>query len=415
MIQDHVLEQVIIDQRLGFEKRNTGTIRHIDFTAILQSQRIVVITGIRRSGKSTLLRQIAAHLDKYHYINFDDERLFGFALGDFQKLMLHFHKIGPSKTLLIDEIQNVPNWERFLRRVFDEGYKIIVTGSNAKLLSSELATHLTGRHKRIELFPFSFNEYLEYSNVGYQVLSSEITAQVLNSFDGYLQNGGFPEYAKNGDIEDLQNTYNDIIYKDLIVRFGIKNAKAFKTLAHFLYSNFTREISYNSLKSLTGISNANTIKDYIDYLEQSYLLFECYKYDFSLKQQTVYNKKIYAVDNGMRNAVSFRFSAELGQQLENLVYVELKRRYKDVYFYKTRDNYETDFIVPGAPHSLLQVSYTLKNPETEKREHRTLIQAMNELDVDESLIVTYNEEEIIDVSGKRILVIPAYKWLIQNN
>ena len=128
MIQDHVLEQVIIDQRLGFDKRNTGTVRHIDFTAILQSERIVVITGIRRSGKSTLLRQIARHLDKFHYINFDDERLFGFALDDFQKLMLHFHKIGPSKTLLIDEIQNVPNWERFLRRVFDEGYKKKVRG-----------------------------------------------------------------------------------------------------------------------------------------------------------------------------------------------------------------------------------------------------------------------------------------------
>lgn len=413
MVQDHVLEQVIIDQRLSFDKRNAGTKRHVDFSDILNSERIVVITGIRRSGKSTLLRQIAGHLDEFHYINFDDERLFGFNLDDFQKLMLLFHKIGTSKTLLIDEIQNVKHWERFLRRVFDEGYKIIVTGSNAKLLSSELATHLTGRHKRVELFPFSFQEYLDYSMVNYKVLSSTNTAQILKAFDEYLQKGGFPEYAKNLDIEDLQNTYNDIIYKDLIVRFAIKNAKAFKTLAHYLYSNFTKEISYNSLKSMTGIGNANTIKDYIDYLEQSYLLFECYKYDFSLKQQTVYNKKIYVVDNGLRNAVSFRFSTEFGQQLENLVYVELKRRHKDVYFYKTKDNYETDFIIPNAQYSLIQVSYTMQNPETAKREHRALIHAMTELGVSESLIITYNEEEIIDVSGKKIHVLPAYKWLIQ--
>jgi len=227
-----------------------------------------------------------------------------------------------------------------------------------------------------------------------------------------LIQGGFPEYIKHQDIEDLQSTYNDIIYKDLIARFGIKNQKAFKNLALYLLSNFTKEMSYNSLKALTGISNSNTIKDYIEYLQQAYLLFECYKFDYSLKKQTIYNKKVYVIDNGMRNSIAFKFSKEHGQLLENLVYIELKRRNKHIFFYKTKENHEVDYVLHENPIKLIQVSYTMFEKQTAEREKRALISAMKELNLKESMIITYNEEMIINEDNKEIKVIPVWKFLM---
>ena len=413
MFQERILPIIINDQKEAFINKNHGVPRHIDIDSLIKSERIIVITGIRRSGKSTLLRQIAEKINFYHYVNFDDERFFNFELNDFQKLMLHFSKVSEAKTIFIDEIQNVPNWERFVRRIHEENYKIFITGSNAKLLSSELSTHLTGRYKKIELYPFSFSEYLAYKKVDTNLLSTNNIAKILNALDTYLIKGGFPEYIKNNDIEYLQSTYNDIIYKDLIARFKIKNQKAFKNLSLYLFSNFTKEMSYNSLKALTGISNSNTIKDYIEYLQQAYLLFECYKFDYSLKKQNIYNKKVYIIDNGLRNSIAFKFNKEYGQLLENLIYIELKRRNKKIYFYKTKDNHEVDFIVYENPVKLIQVSYTILDKGTVNREKRSLLTTMKELNLKTSMIITYNEEFVINENDKEIKVIPVWKFLMQ--
>ena len=405
-----LLAQVIADQHETFQAYPFGVTRDVNIPDILQTPRIIVITGIRRSGKSILLKQIAAKVDSYYYINFDDERLFHFEVADFQSLMFAFQKRYAAKTILIDEVQNVQGWERFARRLYDENYKVVITGSNAKLLSSELATHLTGRYRKIELFPFSFSEYLRYKAIPAQPLTTKNTARIVKAFDDYLVWGGFPEYVYFENTEDLQNTYSDILYKDLIVRFGVKNQKAFKNLAMYLFRNFTGEISYNSLKSITGISNTNTIKDYIDYLQQAYLVFEVHKFEYSLKKLMAYAKKTYAIDNGMRNTVAFRISKEHGQLLENLVFIELKKRYQELWFYKSETGFEVDFLINDPPLHLFQVSYTLQDERTRNREIRGLVAAMEALGTGRATIITYNEETVLSEAGYSIEVIPAWKW-----
>lgn len=414
MLNEQQIQEVIDDQALRLKalKSNDTVLRSTNYTYLVQTPFISVITGVRRSGKSTLLQQLTAHFEHFYYINFDDERLFNFQLDDFQKLMLLFAKRGRAKVVFLDEIQNISNWERFVRRIYDEGYKIFITGSNSKLLSSELATHLTGRYVKTELYPFSFVEYLHYQSVDYSFSDTKTKSLILKSFDDYLQNGGFPEYLKYADKNQLQNIYEDIIYKDLIVRFGIKNAKAFKQLSHYYFTNFTKEISYNSLKSILGISNTNTIKDYTSYLEQAYLLFECYKFDYSMKQQISYAKKVYVVDNGLRNSISFRFSTDMGQLLENIVFLHLKKQYGDVWFYKTENNYEVDFCVHSNGIELYQVSYHLENDKTRQREIRSLELAMQELKTDKAFIITYNQFETIQTQHGNIEVLPYWYYAI---
>src|SRR3989339_517196 len=414
MLSEQLIEEVILDQRNYLIKKDRGIDREIDFERIISSKQIVVITGIRRSGKSTLLRQIAARFKNFNYINFDDERLFNFDLSDFQRLMHLFKKESDSNIFLLDEIQNVAGWERFIRRIHDEGNKIFITGSNAKLLSSELATHLTGRYLKIELYPFSFREFLTFSKINDKKRTSDNKAIILKAFDKYLAGGGFPDYITCNDIHYLQNIYEDIIFKDLIARFGIRNSKTFKTLAHYLFTNFTKEIRYNSLKDILQIKNVNTIKDYIDYLQQSYLIFECYKYDFSLKKQIIYNKKVYCIDNGLRKSISFSFSTNLGHYLENLIYLELRRRNAEVFFYKTAQNYEVDFLVKEKKIFIMQVCYSLDDAKTVAREKRALIEAMKELKLKTSTIISYNQYDLFKEDGFQIEIIPAWNWLLNN-
>ena len=412
MIAQHLLEEVVYEQFNTFTAKNAGVLREIDFNYLIKSHLISVITGVRRSGKSTLLKQISKFYTSFYYINFDDERLADFEIDDFRTLLLIFQKKAQSKVFFFDEIQMIDGWERFVRRLFEQEYKIFITGSNAKLLSSELATHLTGRYQKIELYPFSFKEILSFQNIDYKEPTSINQAQILNALDDYISKGGFPEYRMLDDKEYLRLIYNDIIYRDLIVRFGIKNFKAFKQLSNYLFTNFTKEISYNSLKKLFKLSSASTISEYVGYLQQAYLLFECYKYDYSLKKQIVYNKKIYSIDTGLRNAIALNFSKNLGQNIENIVYLELKRRQKEVYFYKTKDNYEVDFIIHENPVLLIQVSYTMLDKQTANREKRALISAMNELSIKTAFIITYNEETTIVEGNKEIKVIPLWKFLM---
>jgi hypothetical protein len=324
--------------------------------------------------------------------------------------MLVFKKQYVANTIFIDEIQNITGWERFVRRIFDENFKIFITGSNAKLLSSELATHLTGRYYKVEIFPFSFTELLNFKKIDYSTLDTGTMAKILSTFDEYIEKGGFPEYYKVKDDDYFKQVYEDIIYKDLLVRFAIKNTKAFKHLAQYLCSNFTKEINYASLCKTININSLNTAKDYIDHLEESYLLFECHKHDFSLKRQYVSNKKIYIIDNGIRNKVSNRFAPDSGQLLENTVFIELRKKYKDVKFYKSKNNLETDFY---CNNSLIQVCWSLQDHQTRQREIKSLLTATKETGIKEGLILTYNEQEIIKIDDKIIRVSPVWQWIFK--
>jgi uncharacterized protein len=413
MINQRYLEQIVREQAENFKEKDAETVRDIDFKKYLKTPQITVISGIRRSGKSTLLKQFSKHYPDYYYLNFDDERLVDFSVSDFQNLMVVFQKQFPSKVIFLDEIQNVEKWERFVRRIFEEGYKIFITGSNAKLLSSELATHLTGRYYKIELYPFSFKEFLRLNKVDHRQITSKKEVEILKNFDSYLEGGGFPEYVKNKNKESLKQIFEDIVYRDLLTRFKIREVKNFKLLINYLFTNFTGEISYNSLKILLEIKSATTVKNYIEFMRESYLIFELLKYDFSLKKQYVSNKKAYVIDNGVRNAIAFSFSKDSGKLLENLVFLELQRRREEIFYYK--DKRECDFLVLKglSVKEAIQVVLSLDNPETEKREIEGLWEAMEKFKLKKGLILTHSESRVIKKVGRTITVKPAYQWLLE--
>ena len=408
-----ILQQVIADQKIMTSRRSRGTDRLINTERHLKSEQISVISGIRRSGKSTLLLQMADKYPDFHFITFDDERLINFKVTDFNTLLTELNKNNPSRTILIDEVQNIQGWERFVRRLHDEQYKVFISGSNSKLLSSELSTHLTGRYLKTELFPFSFAEYLKFKGIDSGNKASAITGKISAAFDHYLVNGGFPEYLKSNDPEFLQRIYEDVIYRDLIVRFGIKNILGFKNLVQYLFSNFTKETNYNSLAGILGFSSTTSVRDYVSYLSDSYMVFELYRYDYSLKKQYQSNKKIFVIDNGLRNAVSFRTGHDNGRMMENLVFIELKRRGLECWFYKTKNNLEVDFLWFGDEPELIQVCYDLTDPLTLKREVRALLTAMKELSVSRSLIISYGERSEINDPVGVIKIIPAAEWLME--
>ncbi len=413
-IKTALLDEVVEDQLNKFKSKDAGTTRDVDFGKYIKTRQITVISGIRRSGKSTLLAQFSKKFEDFYYINFDDDRLADFSIKDFQRLMIVLQKKYKSQVVFLDEIQNIAGWERFARRLHDEGYKIFITGSNAKLLSSELATHLTGRYVKIELYPFSFKEFLRFNGISYEKKTSAAKARTLKYFEIYLKQGGFPEFLKYGDEELLKRIYDDILYKDLLVRFKVKEVKAFKQLASFLFTNFTKEISYNSLKNTLGFKSVTSVKNYVEFMRESFLLFELFKYDYSLKKQFVSDKKIYTIDNGLRNTVSFYFSEDLGKMLENLVFIELKRRGKEIYYFKGKR--ECDFLIKEKSKIVeaLQVSKDMQTGANESREFEGLIEAMKKFDLKSGTILTEYEEDAIKKDGFKINIIPIWKWLIDS-
>lgn len=412
MLEISLLEQTVADQRHNFNAKNQGIPREIDFAKYLKTPQITVISGIRRSGKSTLLKQFSAHFPDYFYLTFDDERLFNFQVDDFARLMLAFEKTGSAKTILLDEVQNVVGWERFVRRLYEEGYKIFVTGSNAKLLSSELATHLTGRYFKIELYPFSFREFLTFNQVDLADKKTETQALILKNFDDYIQNGGFPEYLKYQDKEFIKRAYEDVLYKDIITRFKIRSGATFQQLAVYLCTNIGKEISYNSLKTVLGYKSVLSVKKHIGFLAEAFLLFELFKYDYSLKKQFGSNKKIYAIDTGLRNEVAFSFSEDKGRLLENVVFIELKRRGYEVFYFKGKK--ECDFLVKEKNKITAAVQVTaMLSAENEDRELAGLVEAAAASGLTSGTIITVNQEKKIKYGGVEIAIVPAWRWLME--
>jgi len=413
MMTTSQLEQLVLSQKESFLSRDPGIPREGDASRYRKTGQIVVISGIRRSGKSTLLRQFSMLYKNFHYINFDDDRLLEFSLGDFSTLMLVYEKLSPgTKVIFIDEIQNIAGWERFIRRIHDDGYKVFLTGSNAKLLSAELGTHLTGRYIKITLYPFSFREVLRFRSVSVDRITEKKKARILAEFDRYLTFGGFPEYLKYADPEYLKRTYDDILFRDIIGRFGIREVKAFRQLAHYLFTNMANMASYNALKKALGFKSVVSVRDYVGFLEEAFLVFEIFKYDYSLKKQYVNDKKIYVIDNGMRNAVAFQFSDDRGRLLENCVFIELLRRNAPVYFFKNTG--ECDFVTEdhGKVTAALQVCYELSQKNRD-RELDGLTSAMLTLGIKNGIILTYHQKETIVHSGFSLHVLPVWQWLLE--
>lgn len=410
----NIIRSVILDQRELFEKKGAFVVRNIS-KIFLTTKKISVISGIRRSGKSTLLKQISNNVKNYAYLNFEDERMLDFTYHDFNILLEVFLEIyGDQNTYLFDEIQNVIGWEKFVRRLFEDGKKIFITGSNAKLLSSELATTLSGRHLKMELFPFSFREYLNFKEIKIKNnYTTKERALILKFFNSYMEFGGFPEIVVGGDLEELKQLYQDVLIKDLLVRFKIRETKAFRDVALFLLSNISMPISFNNLRNLLGVKSVTSVKNYVDFFEEAYLFYNLFRFDYSVRKQIINDRKIYCVDTGLVNAVASRFSENIGRLIENIVFMELKSRGADLFYHK--DKKECDFVIRKGIRisEAIQVTQNMSDPKTKEREMSGLLEAMDKFNLKAGLIVTRDEEEVIKTKGRMIKIIPIWKWLLE--
>lgn len=410
----NTIKLVVLEQRKNFEKKLEIIARQVP-KEFIESKKISVISGIRRSGKSTLLKQISRNFDDFYYFNFEDERLLDFEASDLNILYEALMELyGQQKVFFFDEIQNVYGWEKFVRRLFEDGKKIFITGSNAKLLSSELATTLSGRHLKMELYPFSFVEFLDYEKFPRKdFYDTEERSVLAKNFSRYLEYGGFPEVVISKNRKELEQLYQDVLIKDLIVRFKIRETKIFREIALYLLSNITAPMSFNNVRAMVGVKSVTTVKNYVDFFEEAYLFFSLFKFDYSIKKQIINDRKIYSIDTGLANAVAFKFSDNIGANLENVIFIELKRRGKEIFYF--RDKKECDFVVRRGLKIIeaIQVSQSLADPKTAEREIEGLLEAMEKFKLKTGLIITESQEEERKINGKRIKIVPAWKWLLE--
>lgn len=418
-----VLRQIIIDQQELFSRMDGIIERSVDYDYYLKGDEIVIISGIRRCGKSTLLKLISQKLHKKPvFINFDDIRLSAFSITDFEKtekVITELFGDSSGYALFLDEIQNAGMWERWLNNLYTKGIKVFATGSNSQLLSSEISTYLTGRNKVIRLFPFSFKEYIDFksgiTNKPSGMLTGNDKAEINRMFREYLTSGGFPVVIKNDDISISGQYFDDIITKDVIVRYRVREIKELKDLILYLISNTGRAYSYSTLAKVSSLKSLSTIKNYIDYLESVYLLYRVERFDYSVKKQKVSSSKVYAGDNSFLATVSFRFSESSGQRLENLVYLHLLRRGCEIYYHLEKK--ECDFVIKRGIEitEAIQVSVDISDPAVRKREVSGLLEAMKCYNLKTGLILTMEtEEEIIPAQDMKISVIPVWKWMLED-
>ncbi len=412
------IKRVIISQRevhheLDYVERN----QQIVDSLIGQDSFVRIISGIRRCGKSTVLGHIKGLNQGGNFcLNFDDNRLIGFSSDDFELMYESFYELFESEnTWYFDEIQLIEGWERFVRRLHNQGHKVYITGSNAGILGPELGTHLTGRYLQVELFPFSFDEYLRFRGVEHHqddFFSTEKRVVFSKLFDEYLLSGGFPDYLKTRSDEYLQTLFENIVYRDVVTRYGIRHVQTLLEMTHYLITNVAKESSYNALKKTFRLSNAITAKDYISYLEDSYLLFSVHRYDYSLKKQLQNPKKLYCIDNGLGRIVSFQFSENTGRKLENLIFLHLRRFHKQIFYHKKQ--HECDFIVvaSGRVVNAIQVCYSMESYDTRARELEGLMEALHMYHLAYGIIITKDQEEVIERDGVTIEIMPTWKFLM---
>ena len=409
-----ILREVLLDQRALSLKPDDVRRYH----PITEDSEVVVLSGVRRCGKSTLLQEIRSTQNESDYFfNFDDERVLKFTVDDFQILTeLFIELFGTQNTYYFDEIQNIKGWERYIRRLRDFGSKVFITGSNASMLSRELGTHLTGRYVRKELFPFSFREFLRFKGVDYpatKLLSTNEKSLIKGQFNVYIESGGFPAYLKSGNKEYLKSLYESILYRDVMVRNNLTNEKELLELVYYFSSNVGKLMSYNSLAKVIGVKNASTVSNYVALLQDSYLIFMVNKYDVSLKKQIHNAKKGYLIDLGLLRTLAFHHTEDNGRLLENLVFLELKRRGKEIYYHNQKR--ECDFVIKEKTKitEAIQVSWSIENEFTYKREMAGLLDAVHTFGLKEGLILTESTDREIEVEGVKVRVKPVWKWMLE--
>lgn len=412
-----LLKKIIFEQQEFYRNTVKNTVpRNIEDEWVATSE-ILIITGIRRCGKSVLLQQLRNKLSEQDFFfNFDDERLANFTVSDFQALQECFYELfGQQHTYYFDEIQNITGWETFVRRLYNEGCKVIITGSNARMLSRELGTHLTGRYISVETYPFSFAEYLKLINIHPVQADFYTTAgrsSLLVQFKNYIEKGGFPRYLQTHSSRYLSSLYESIVFRDVMARNALTNEKEIKELVFYLASNATRRITYSSLGKIIGIRHAETVKNYLEYIQQTYMIFQLMKYSPSVKVQMLNPKKIYFIDNAIIGRIGFNATDNIGYKLENIVFIELKRRGYDLFYHSNKR--ECDFIVRQKARitQAYQVTVSVSDAKTRKREISGLQEAMSAYSLSEGYIITIDEKETIQVAEGIIHIVPAWEWML---
>ena len=411
---------VLFDQQKNFDEEKPTVKRELVGKALelIPLGLPLVVTGVRRCGKSFLLKIIKDELKlknkEYFYINFNDDRFTDFLIEDFQKIIdfLNEQKYSEKCFFFIDEIQEVDGWEKWIDRI-KENYPIIITGSNSKLLSSEISSILTGRSLNLLLTPFNFKEFLHAKKIdsGNWKLDLKKQAMIRAEFNDYLEYGGFPKRVLTGQNIIIKELYEQILYRDIVERFGKNKVKSIKEISNYLLSNPSSLVSLRQMSIMAGIKNLGTIKSILDAFESSFLFSFVNKFDFSIKKQTQNPRKVYCIDNGFCVVLGFRMSEDKGKLLENLVAIELKRKEKEVFYYA--DKNECDFVIrkSNVITEAIQVCYNL-TVENKDREINGLLEAMKKFKLDEGLILTYNQTDEFNIEGKKIKVIPVWKWLL---
>lgn len=396
-----------IDEQAAERKRRLGMPR--DVLPQLPSVRdfATVVTGVRRSGKSTLLDQwTSENGGNVVSVHFDDLRLASFSSNDFL-LLYEIAKERKVDTLVLDEVQDIVGWEKFVVGCLDRKLRVMVTGSNAKLLSREFGTKLTGRHLNIELFPFSYPEFLRFTK----------KRASKSSIDEYLSIGGFPAYVESRQRMVLSELFNDILYRDIVVRYSLKDAAPIRGLATFLLAHVGCRISPSRIKDSVHVASASTILEYFNYLEETYLVQRIPRFAASQKASMSAPKKVYACDTGLVSAIESIDEANLGHKLENLVYLKLRNPDDSIfYFVNDADGTECDFVIErrDGTFGAVQVCWELSR-DNEEREINGALRAMERFGLKEAVLVTRDQSDLISEGGRIIRVVPAWKWLCGNS
>lgn len=417
-----ILETILSDQaeELELKKKQKFCRRKEEDLIDPDSPQAQVVIGVRRSGKSTLCYNALIRKGvKFAYVNFDDERLINLTATDLNDVLEVLYKInGDFNYLFIDEIQNIPEWYLFVNRLLRRQIHVIITGSNAKLLSGELATHLTGRHHTINLYPFSFSEYCEAKGIDTMSMSTMAVARRRAVFDDYMRKGGFPELSRVRNERDYINELvRNILQRDIEQRFKVKHVTSFEEMSQHLLNIAPAIVVDKKLKEAFGFGSQHTAKNYVGYLKQAYLLVGLHKYSpKSLQRLTA--EKVYPIDVSLMNRRSDAFSGEnLGWRLETIVYLELLRRYKsqgfDIYYFSERSG-ECDFVICEGRKAVvaIQVSYDISNEKTRKREISGLLLAAKKTGCKNLILLTDHSYEDIEAEDHRIAVRPVFDYLL---
>lgn len=418
------IEKVLLEQQDELVALESETLIHRPEEDLinLNSKLAQVVIGVRRSGKSTLcfnaLRKAGVH---YAYANFDDERLKDIETKDLDNVLQSLYKIyGEFEYLFLDEIQNIDGWPLFVNRLLRQRIHLLITGSNAKLLSTELASHLTGRHHKIELFPFSFKDWCVINDLDYTRLTTKNRGLLSKAYEDYFHQGGFPELlsGEENPKEYIGTLIDNIITQDIKKRYKIRNIDALKKLAHHILNETPTIIVKDNLQDAIGIKSEQTLANYLLYLNQTYLISTISKYSSKSRERSR-GEKSYAIDVAFMDKRDNAFSGDnLGWRLETIVYLELLRRKattdNDIYYFKSR-NAEADFVVCDKNRTLAvyQVSYDVSSEKTRKREIKGCIAGAKGTKCDNVFLITDHESGIIEEQGYKIQVIPIWEWLVK--